>query len=125
MRVGELCRPLEPRKIRVNSINPGVVITEGVQAVQAAGPSDGDWVWDYAKSAALGRTGTPADIARSFVICHLSPVSCHSAVCGSASTLTARSGYLHFVGGKVASAVFHGLRTVLGTCIAQYSLRHA
>jgi 3-oxoacyl-[acyl-carrier protein] reductase len=55
-----LASELSSRKIRVNAVNPGLVITEGVHASGLAG---GDFETEYAKSAALGRTATPADIA--------------------------------------------------------------
>jgi 3-oxoacyl-[acyl-carrier protein] reductase len=55
-----LASELGPRKIRVNAVNPGVVITEGVHAAGIAG---GDFEKEYAKTAALGRAATPADIA--------------------------------------------------------------
>ena len=55
-----LAKELGPRKIRVNSINPGVVETEGTHAVGFVGS-------DYEKQAValtpLGRTGRPDDIA--------------------------------------------------------------
>lgn len=56
-----LSAELGPRKIRVNAVNPGVVITEGVQSAGLAG---GDFEQNYVKSAALGRVGQPADIAQ-------------------------------------------------------------
>jgi len=55
-----LAKELAPRKIRVNAINPGLVITEGVQAAGIAGT-------DFEKGAIantpLGRAGQPEDIA--------------------------------------------------------------
>src|SRR5258705_1512818 len=55
-----LAKELGPKKIRVNSINPGVVETEGVQALGIPGS-------DFEKQALaqtpLGRIGLPADIA--------------------------------------------------------------
>ena len=55
-----LAKELGPRKIRVNSINPGVIETEGAQAGGFVGS-------DYVKQAValtpLGRTGRPDDIA--------------------------------------------------------------
>ena len=55
-----LARELGPRKIRVNSINPGLVITEGVQS---AGFEGSDFQKQYEAGAALGRVGKPEDIA--------------------------------------------------------------
>lgn len=55
-----LAKELGPRKIRVNSINPGMVETEGVQA---AGLSSGDFRKQYEAQAPLGRIGQPQDIA--------------------------------------------------------------
>jgi 3-oxoacyl-[acyl-carrier protein] reductase len=55
-----LAKELGPRKIRVNSINPGLVITEGVQT---AGFEGGDFQKDYEAKAPLGRVGRPNDIA--------------------------------------------------------------
>ena len=55
-----LAKELGPRKIRVNSINPGVVETEGVHAIGVLGS-------DFEKQAVaetpLGRIGQPGDIA--------------------------------------------------------------
>jgi 3-oxoacyl-[acyl-carrier protein] reductase len=55
-----LAKELGPRKIRVNSINPGVVDTEGNRA---AGIIGGDFEKQAAQQAPLGRTGQPSDIA--------------------------------------------------------------
>jgi 3-oxoacyl-[acyl-carrier protein] reductase len=55
-----LAQELGPRKIRVNSINPGMVETEGVHS---AGISDGDFRKAYESRAPLGRIGQPQDIA--------------------------------------------------------------
>ncbi len=51
---------LGPRKIRVNSINPGMVDTEGVQA---AGILNSDFERGYLAQTPLGRIGQPHDIA--------------------------------------------------------------
>ncbi len=51
---------LGPRKIRVNSINPGMVITEGVKS---AGFDGGDFQKDIIAKTPLGRIGQPEDIA--------------------------------------------------------------
>jgi 3-oxoacyl-[acyl-carrier protein] reductase len=56
-----LASELGPRKIRVNSVNPGVVITEGFQAAGFAGT---EFEKEYIKSTSLGRSGIPADIAQ-------------------------------------------------------------
>jgi 3-oxoacyl-[acyl-carrier protein] reductase len=55
-----LAKELGPRKIRVNSINPGMVDTEGVQS---AGIAESDMRKQYEEQAALGRIGKPQDIA--------------------------------------------------------------
>ena len=55
-----LANELGPRKIRVNAINPGVVITEGVQA---AGIPGSDFEKQAVAQTPLGRTGLPSDIA--------------------------------------------------------------
>jgi acetyl esterase len=58
---GALARELGPRKIRVNSINPGVVETEGTHRVGVIGS-------DFEKNAVgqtpLGRIGQPEDVAK-------------------------------------------------------------
>jgi len=57
---GVLAKELGPRHIRVNSINPGMIETEGVHA---AGFADGDFrKWVEAQSP-LGRIGQTDDIA--------------------------------------------------------------
>jgi 3-oxoacyl-[acyl-carrier protein] reductase len=55
-----LARELGPRKIRVNSINPGMVETEGVQT---SGLSSGDFRKQLEAQTPLGRIGQPQDIA--------------------------------------------------------------
>ena len=55
-----LAKELGPRKIRVNSINPGVVETEGVHAIGILGS---DFEQDAVAQTPLGRIGQPGDIA--------------------------------------------------------------
>lgn len=55
-----LSRELGPRRIRVNSINPGLVETEGTQS---AGVAEGDFRRAFEAEAPLGRIGKPQDIA--------------------------------------------------------------
>jgi 3-oxoacyl-[acyl-carrier protein] reductase len=55
-----LAKELGPRKIRVNSINPGVVETEGTHS---AGIIGGDFERQAVQQTPLGRFGQPADIA--------------------------------------------------------------
>ena len=57
---GVLARELGPRKIRVNSINPGIVETEGTVS---AGFIGSDFEKDAIAKTPLGRTGRPDDIA--------------------------------------------------------------
>ncbi|WP_277184328.1 glucose 1-dehydrogenase [Caballeronia sp. BR00000012568055] len=57
---GVLAKELGPRKIRVNSINPGVVVTEGTHA---AGVIGGDFDAMALAQTPLGRLGQPDDIA--------------------------------------------------------------
>ena len=57
---GVLARELGPRKIRVNTINPGVVETEGTHA---GGFIGSDFEKDLIAQAPLGRTGQVGDIA--------------------------------------------------------------
>jgi len=55
-----LAKELGPRKIRVNSINPGMVETEGVRA---AGIASSDFRKEVESQTPLGRIGQPQDIA--------------------------------------------------------------
>ena len=57
---GVLARELGPRKIRVNSINPGMVETEGVHT---AGIFGSDFQKQSEEKTPLGRIGQPDDIA--------------------------------------------------------------
>ncbi|MGC2695731.1 MAG: SDR family oxidoreductase, partial [Candidatus Angelobacter sp.] len=55
-----LAKELGPRKIRVNSINPGGVETEGVHT---AGIANSDFAKQMIAETPLGRFGQPDDIA--------------------------------------------------------------
>ena len=55
-----LAKELGPKKIRVNSINPGVVETEGVHAIGIIGS---DFQKNFEAQTPLGRIGQPEDIA--------------------------------------------------------------
>lgn len=55
-----LAKELGPKKIRVNAINPGMVVTEGLQA---AGMSNGDFRKQVEAQTPLGRIGQVGDIA--------------------------------------------------------------
>jgi 3-oxoacyl-[acyl-carrier protein] reductase len=55
-----LAKELAVRKIRVNAVNPGLVITEGVEAAGIAGS---DFEKDAIAATPLGRAGRPEDIA--------------------------------------------------------------
>ena len=57
---GVLAKELGPRKIRVNSINPGMIETEGVHA---AGMAGSDFQKMVETDAPLGRVGQPDDIS--------------------------------------------------------------
>jgi 3-oxoacyl-[acyl-carrier protein] reductase len=57
---GVLARELGPRKIRVNSINPGMVETEGTHA---AGFHETDFEKQIVSQTPFGRVGQPDDIA--------------------------------------------------------------
>jgi 3-oxoacyl-[acyl-carrier protein] reductase len=57
---GVLAKELGPRRIRVNSINPGIVETEGTHA---AGFIGSDFEKAYVAQAPLGRIGQPDDVA--------------------------------------------------------------
>ena len=55
-----LANELGPRKIRVNTISPGMVITEGVRSM---GIQDSEFERNFVSHAPLGRVGLPQDIA--------------------------------------------------------------
>jgi 3-oxoacyl-[acyl-carrier protein] reductase len=55
-----LAKELGPRKIRVNAINPGFVVTEGTYS---AGLAKGDFEKQAVAETPLGRAGQPEDIA--------------------------------------------------------------
>jgi 3-oxoacyl-[acyl-carrier protein] reductase len=55
-----LAKELGPKKIRVNSINPGMVETEGVHAIGILGS---DFQKQFEAQTPLGRIGQPEDIA--------------------------------------------------------------
>jgi 3-oxoacyl-[acyl-carrier protein] reductase len=55
-----LSKELGPRNIRVNSINPGLVETEGTHTIGFIG---GEWQKTREAQTPLGRTGQPSDIA--------------------------------------------------------------
>jgi 3-oxoacyl-[acyl-carrier protein] reductase len=57
---GVLAKELGPRKIRVNSINPGMVETEGVHAAGIVGSDFQKWA---ETNSPLGRIGKPIDVA--------------------------------------------------------------
>ncbi len=59
-----LAKELGSRKIRVNSINPGMVETEGTHG---AGIIESDFRKQYEAQAPLGRIGKPQDIAKAVV----------------------------------------------------------
>ena len=59
-----LSKELGSRKIRVNSINPGMVETEGTQS---AGITESDFRKQTEVSTPLGRIGQPQDIAPAVV----------------------------------------------------------
>jgi 3-oxoacyl-[acyl-carrier protein] reductase len=55
-----LAKELGPKNIRVNSINPGAVETEGYHSIGVAGS---DWEKQMVAQTPLGRVGQPRDIA--------------------------------------------------------------
>jgi 3-oxoacyl-[acyl-carrier protein] reductase len=59
-----LAKELGPKKVRVNSINPGMVETEGVHS---AGIVGGDFQRQFEAQASLGRIGQPRDVAPAVV----------------------------------------------------------
>jgi 3-oxoacyl-[acyl-carrier protein] reductase len=60
---GVLAKELAPRKIRVNSINPGATLSEGTRAAGLYGVGS-DFERQLVAATPLARVGTPADIAR-------------------------------------------------------------
>lgn len=61
---GALAKELGPRHIRVNAVRPGLVETEGTQAI---GYTTGDARKGFESMTALGRIGQPDDIAKAVV----------------------------------------------------------
>jgi 3-oxoacyl-[acyl-carrier protein] reductase len=57
---GVLAKELGPRKIRVNTVNPGMIETEGTHAAGIIGSEFNDWA---VSQTPLGRIGQPSDIA--------------------------------------------------------------
>ena len=55
-----LARELGPKQIRVNAINPGVIVTEGARAI---GVIDGEFEAVAVAQTPLGRVGQPDDVA--------------------------------------------------------------
>lgn len=56
-----LAKELGPRKIRVNSVNPGMVVTEGTDA---QGITESEWAKQTIEQTPLRRLGQPDDIAK-------------------------------------------------------------
>ena len=57
---GVLAKELGPKKIRVNSVNPGLVVTEGTHAMGVIGS---EMETGFVGQTPLGRVGQPGDIA--------------------------------------------------------------
>jgi 3-oxoacyl-[acyl-carrier protein] reductase len=60
---GVLAKELAPRKVRVNSINPGATLSEGTVAAGLYGVGS-EFEKQLVAMTPLGRIGTPSDIAR-------------------------------------------------------------
>ena len=60
---GVLAKELAPRKIRVNSVNPGATFSEGTRAAGLLGAGS-EFEKQFLALTPLGRIGTPADIAK-------------------------------------------------------------
>jgi 3-oxoacyl-[acyl-carrier protein] reductase len=60
---GVLAKELAPRKVRVNSVNPGATLSEGTQAAGLYGVGSA-FEKQLVAMTPLGRVGTPADIAK-------------------------------------------------------------
>jgi 3-oxoacyl-[acyl-carrier protein] reductase len=57
-----LSRELGPKRIRVNTLNPGLIETEGTRTAGTTGPESDFEKWAVAQTP-LGRVGQPEDIA--------------------------------------------------------------
>jgi 3-oxoacyl-[acyl-carrier protein] reductase len=57
---GTLARELGPKKIRVNTVSPGMIETEGTHAGEIIGSDFEKWVLQQTP---LGRIGQPDDVA--------------------------------------------------------------
>jgi len=60
---GVLAKELAPRKIRVNSVNPGATLSEGTESAGLYGVGS-EFEKQLVAMTPLGRIGTPADIAK-------------------------------------------------------------
>jgi len=60
---GVLAKELAPRKVRVNSVNPGATFSEGTRAAGLLGTGS-EFEKHFLALTPLGRIGTPADIAK-------------------------------------------------------------
>ena len=60
---GVLSKELAPRKIRVNSVNPGATLSEGTKAAGLYGTAS-EFEKQLVAITPLGRVGTPVDIAK-------------------------------------------------------------
>ncbi len=60
---GVLAKELGPRKIRVNSVNPGATLSDGTKAVGLYGVGS-EFEKQLVARTPLGRIGTPSDIAK-------------------------------------------------------------
>jgi len=60
---GVLAKELAPRKIRVNSVNPGATLSEGTKTAGLYGVGS-DFEKQLVAMTPLGRVGTPEDIAK-------------------------------------------------------------
>src|ERR1700694_338405 len=60
---GVLVKELAPRKIRVNSVNPGATFSDGMRAAGLLGTGS-EFEKQFLALTPLGRIGTPADIAK-------------------------------------------------------------
>jgi 3-oxoacyl-[acyl-carrier protein] reductase len=82
-----LSKELGPRGIRVNALNPGMIITEGVEALGIAG---GDFEAQAVAGTPLGRVGKPQDVATTAAF-----LASDDAGWISGQTIYAAGGYTH------------------------------